>query len=224
MPQRHPAIELVCFDLGGVLVRICRTWEEACRRAGVDVRRSEAWERNRPARQEITRLHNVGGIESDAYFREISRAMAGLYSPEEVRRVHDAWTIEDYPRVSEVLTRLNDARVRTACLSNTNHSHWVRLVHHDGSRDLPGQPEFPVVRLIGERYASHLMGAAKPDPIIYDAFQRQAEVRPEQILFFDDLPENIVAAREAGWIARPIDPHADPAPQIESHLREFSLL
>ncbi len=224
MSLRHPVIDLVCFDLGGVLVRICRTWEEACRRAGLDLRRSEAWELNRPARQAIAGLHGVGGIDSESYFREVSRLMGGLYSPEEVRRVHHAWTIEDYPGAAEVLTRLGEAGVRTACLSNTNHSHWVRLVHHDGGRDLPGKPEFPVVRLIGEHFASHLLGIAKPDPLIYEAFQQKTGVASERILFFDDLEENIAAAQQAGWTARPINPDADTAAQITSHLRELSLL
>src|SRR5688572_14461546 len=29
------SVRLVCFDLGGVLVRIARGWDDACRRAGV---------------------------------------------------------------------------------------------------------------------------------------------------------------------------------------------
>jgi len=224
MADRRLSIALVCFDLGGVLVRICRSWEEACARAGIDVRRDDAWERLRPARRETSRLYGIGGIDCDAYFRGISQAMNGLYRPEEVRRIHGAWTIEDYPAVSEVLTRLNEAGVRTACLSNTNHSHWARLIHHDGRRDLPGTPEFPVVRLIRERFASHLMGVAKPDPQIYRAFQSAVNVAPEQILFFDDLEENIAAAQQAGWTARPIDHRSDTAPQIESHLNEFGRL
>ncbi len=216
-------IQLVCFDLGGVLVRICRTWEEACARAGIDVRASDEWDRLRPARREITRLYGIGRIPCDQYFRDISLAMGGLYTPAEVQRIHHAWTIEDYPGVSDVLARLNETGVRTACLSNTNHSHWVRLVHHDGDRDLPGKPEFPVVRLIGERHASHLLGTAKPDSSAYAAFQRAVDVAPGRILFFDDLEENIAAAQKAGWVARHIDHQADTARQIEAHLRDLGL-
>ena len=29
---------IVCFDIGGVLVRICRTWEEGCIAADVPLR------------------------------------------------------------------------------------------------------------------------------------------------------------------------------------------
>ncbi|HEU5480850.1 MAG TPA: hypothetical protein VFU90_13480, partial [Candidatus Tumulicola sp.] len=31
---------IVCFDLGGVLIRICHSWEEACRRANLAPPRS----------------------------------------------------------------------------------------------------------------------------------------------------------------------------------------
>ncbi len=223
MPIRSNSVHLVCFDLGGVLVRICRSWEEACARIGLDVRTSDAWERDLPARRAVTQQYGVGGIDGDSYARRISELMGGLYSPEEINRVHDAWTIEDYPGVADLLARLNAMGVPTACLSNTNHGHWVRLTHEENGRTRPGPPEFPVVRLIQHRYASHLMGLAKPDPAIYAAFERAMKVKPGSILFFDDLEENIAAARQAGWIARQIDYRTDTAPQIESHLREFGL-
>jgi len=216
-------IQLVCFDLGGVLVRICRSWEEACARIGMEVRRCDAWDHLRPARRAITQQYGIGRIDGNAYARGVSEAMGGLYSPEEITRVHDAWTIEDYPDVHNLLTRLNASGVPTACLSNTNHGHWVRLAHEENGRTRPGPPEFPVVQLIQHRYASHLMGLAKPDPAIYAAFGRAMNVAPGGILFFDDLEENIAAARQAGWIARPIDYRTNTAPQIESHLREFGL-
>lgn len=217
-------IQLVCFDLGGVLVRICRSWEEACARIGLEVRSSDAWIENRPARRAITRQYGIGQIDCDSYARQIAELTGGLYSPEEITRVHDAWTIEDYPDVSDLLTRLNATGTPTACLSNTNHGHWVRLAHEDAGRDRPGEPEFPVVRLIRHRHASHLMGLAKPDPAIYAAFEKAMNAPPTGILFFDDLEENIAAAQQAGWQARQIDYRIDTAPQIESHLREFGLL
>lgn len=217
-------IELVCFDLGGVLVRICRSWQEACARIGLEVRHSEAWDENRTARRVVTQQYGTGRIDCGSYARQIAQLTGGLYTAQEIMRVHDAWTIEDYPDVSDLLTRLNAAGLPTACLSNTNHSHWVRLAHEDDGRDRAGEPEFPVVRLIQHRYASHLMGLAKPDPAIYAAFEQAMNAPPGGILFFDDLEENITAARQAGWIARQIDYRTDTAPQIESHLRELGLL
>ncbi len=35
MAQLTSPIKLVCFDLGGVLIRICRSWAEACSRAAI---------------------------------------------------------------------------------------------------------------------------------------------------------------------------------------------
>lgn len=217
-------IQLVCFDLGGVLVRICRSWTEACERIGLEVREGAGWEDNRPRRREITRQYGTGALDCATYFRRIAELTGNLYTPDEIRRVHDAWTIEDYPGVADLLARLNATGTPTACLSNTNHGHWVRLAHEDNGATLPGEPEFPVVRLIQHRYASHLMRLAKPDPAIYGAFHRAMKAEPARILFFDDLEENVAAARAAGWTAEQIDYRVDTAPQIESYLRTRGLL
>ncbi len=48
---------------------------------------------------------------------------------------------------------------------------------------------------------SFATGAAKPAAAIYEAAERQAECPPERILYFDDIPEFIAAARERGWQA-----------------------
>jgi FMN phosphatase YigB (HAD superfamily) len=69
-----------------------------------------------------------------------------------------------------------------------------------------------------------LLGLAKPDPEIYRALQQDAEVAPERILFFDDLPENVNAARDLGWRAVLVDPARETAPQIRTALREQGLL
>jgi FMN phosphatase YigB (HAD superfamily) len=46
---------------------------------------------------------------------------------------------------------------------------------------------------------------------------------PEEILFFDDLPENIDGARAAGWRAVLIDPDGDPAAQVMTALDKAGL-
>ncbi len=44
-------IRLVCFDLGGVVIRICRTWAEGCAAAGLEVRDPLLWRQTKPARR-----------------------------------------------------------------------------------------------------------------------------------------------------------------------------
>ncbi|MDR2973893.1 MAG: HAD-IA family hydrolase [Propionibacteriaceae bacterium] len=45
-------------------------------------------------------------------------------------------------------------------------------------------------------------GVRKPDPAIFRQFAAQADCQPGEILFFDDRPANIQAARDAGLTAR----------------------
>ena len=65
---------------------------------------------------------------------------------------------------------------------------------------------------------------AKPGLDIYHAFVERTGHRAAGILFFDDLEENVVAARRAGWNAEQIDHTGDTAAQIRGHLREYGVL
>jgi FMN phosphatase YigB (HAD superfamily) len=65
---------------------------------------------------------------------------------------------------------------------------------------------------------------AKPDPAIYRAFERATAHASDEILFFDDLPENVAAARALGWRAERVNPHADTIGQMRQSLRKFGVL
>lgn len=215
---------VVCFDLGGVLVRICRSWSEACVKAGVAPRdpewlASEAWAQRRRAAGE---RYQCGLIDCDAYRAELSGADEQGYTALELRRIHDAWTLEEYPGALELVRALNALPfVSTACLSNTNHSHWVRLANLDG------KGEYPSVAALRHRLASHLLGCAKPDPRIYElafvTFAAAGRLSPADVVFFDDLEENVAAARAAGWSAFCVDPAHDTAAQMRRSLASVGI-
>jgi FMN phosphatase YigB (HAD superfamily) len=226
---------VVCFDLGGVLVRICQTWAEACTRASLPVRSAEwlasdAW---RTARRQVGDRYQSGQLECAAYFAELASLSEGLFSAAEFEQIHGAWTLEHYPGALELVRTLNaQPDVLTACLSNTNHAHWVRLVGADGRN------EYPAVAELRHQLASHLLRCAKPDARIYALAQATfaraivsqarasgaAELRPSDILFFDDLPENVLAARAAGWTAFQVDPSGDTVAQMRGWLAGAGIL
>jgi len=212
-------VRVVCFDLGGVLVRICRSWDQACEQIGLPCRSpsllaTDAW---RTRRKAVADRYQLGELSPSAYHEELSRALEGLYSAAEVERIHDAWTLQEYPGALALVQELNQlARVTTACLSNTNAGHWRRLANEDGSA------EYPSVLELEHRLASHLLGCAKPGAEIYARAQATffgAEAgAPEQILFFDDLQANVEAARAQGWTAFLIDHEGDTVNQMRAHL------
>jgi glucose-1-phosphatase len=215
-------IDIVCFDLGGVLVRICRSFEEACTRAGVPVRGDPATIAARTG--DIDRLHTVGGLTERGWAAECARALGGLYAPDEFLAVYHAWLLGEYPGVERVVAAIHRAGVATACLSNTTEGHWERLLHKDAVRRGGNAPEFPTVFRLENHYASHVLGLRKPDEAIYRAFEKATSRRGRAILFFDDLPENVAAARRLGWRAELIDPLGETARELTDRLREHGVL
>jgi len=214
-------IGLVCFDWGGVLLRICRSWEEGCERAGLPVRGETGDPGLLGRRRAVSQHYQRGEIDDVAFCTRIAELTGGAYSPEEIALIHDAWLIEEYPGVHELITRLAGLdHLATGLLSNTNQRHWVR--HLPGRDNEPA--EFPTPGLLEHRTASHLLGVAKPDETIFQLFERQTGFAGRSILFFDDLEENVAAARRAGWHAEQIDHDADTAGQIASHLTRRGLL
>jgi putative hydrolase of the HAD superfamily len=216
-------IRLVCFDLGGVLVKICRNWSEGCRAAGLEVRGNSAGDWAGSVRSEFMHLFGTGRVSEGEWAEQLAKALRDLYTPDELRRIHHAWTLREYAGALELVEELNQT-VATACLSNTNHSHWVRLLHHDGERALEGMPEYPSVHRLRHHHASHVLGLAKPDAAIYRAFEQATEHAPADILFFDDLPENVAAARALGWNAERVNPHQETVPQMRRFLATYAVI
>lgn len=81
-------------------------------------------------------------------------------------------------------------------LSNTCDPHWRHLID-GGYAILPGSFA-PIV-------LSHDVRLMKPDREIYAAAAGLAGVAPDRVFFCDDLPDNVAAARQAGWDAEIFD-------------------
>jgi FMN phosphatase YigB (HAD superfamily) len=214
------AIRCVCFDWGGVILRICRSFGEGCRAAGIDLRGDHGEKPFANERKGHSEAYQLGQLRDEDYFANIAEAMGGLYSAEEVERIHHAWLVEEYPGVRELIERLNATPgIATALLSNTNAAHWRRQFPLQASN----LRRFEAASLLHHRHASHLLGLAKPHPSIYRAFEAHTGFRPAEILFFDDLPDNIQAARKCGWRAEQIDHTGDTAAQMTGHLRRHEV-
>lgn len=215
-------IRCVCFDWGGVILRICRGFEEGVARAGLDLRAGTDAPTLKQQRHELAHEYQIGNLGRDEFLARISRAMNGVYSPAEFERIHDAWLIEEYPGVAGLVDDLlRTPGVETAMLSNTNELHWSR---QSPQPRVPHLPHFPTAGRLKHRHASHLLRLAKPDETIYRAFERETGFEPASILFFDDLADNVAAARACGWRSEQIDHTGDTAQQMRAHLARYGVL
>ena len=203
---------IVCFDLGGVLVRICRSWQEGCEAAQVPLRPFNETDEIRTQRSTLIANHQMGKLPAQEYFKALSTLHESIWSPEEIQRIHNAWVLGPYPETSELINEIRLAGHQTACLSNTNESHWLSLL------------EDTAISQLDHTHASHLMGLHKPDPHIWPAFEQLTECNAHDVVFFDDLLENVQSAISAGWDAIQIDHESPTVPQIRKALQERSLL
>ncbi|HEX8524510.1 MAG TPA: HAD-IA family hydrolase [Tepidisphaeraceae bacterium] len=198
-----PNIHLVCFDLGRVLIRICNDWKHACQVAGV----AAPSEITDPAR--LSQLNtascqfDVGAI-STHQFTETVAPLMGL-SPSDVLKLVHAYLRGPYEGAEKLIDDVRATGVKTACLSNTNETHWAMMSDEKNPNVLP-------LHKLDYHFASHLVKARKPEPKLYEHVERASGLESAQIVFFDDVPDYVAAAKDRGW-------HATRSPSTTTRLR-----
>lgn len=221
--QPARAISWVVFDLGGVIIRIHHSWQQAAVAAGVHGTNTFAHDSTHnpmldPTRHRAAEFRGLvsaqqrGVLAHEDFCQGVSELTTGLLSARDVARVHQSVIVGAYEGAEQLLRDLNARGVSTACLSNTNHQHWQYM------------QTMPAFAAIQHRHASHLFQLEKPHQAIFSAFERATQARPVDILYFDDLAENIEAASQAGWRAMLIDSHGETVPQIRRALATHGVL
>lgn len=209
---------LVCFDWGGVILRHCHSWEEACGHAGLEMRAGVLAPELIHMRKIASMAYQAGHIGCEEFFDMLAHATGGLYTREECVRLHEAWLLDEYAGMDAVIEAIHAEGVATALLSNTNQTHWRRGFPEKGPAD------YPTAGLLRHAHASHLLGHAKPDEAIYRAFEEKVGIRGADVVFFDDVEENILAARRMGWRGVRVDHTGDTASQVRAALVEQGVL
>ena len=221
--QTSRAISWVVFDLGGVIIRIHHSWQHAAAAAGVLVSNNPAHDLARlpmldPTQyraddfRKLVSAHQRGILSHEDFCKGVSDLTQDLVSAQDVARIHNSVIVGAYDGAEQLLQDLKARGISTACLSNTNHQHWKIM------RDISA------FTAIQHRHASHLFQLEKPNQDIFRAFESATHARPVDILYFDDLAENIAAATQAGWRAILIDARSETVPQIRSALATHGVL
>lgn len=191
MTGQHPTIDVILFDLGGVLVEL------------VGVAAMMSWSRlddeeirSRWLHSEAVRAFESGRSTADEFATAVVDEFELDTTPAEFMEAFIQWPRGLYPGVPELLAALADS-FHLACLSNTNHLHWERF-----------EKETPLLRSLHSHFVSHHIGILKPDPQVYEHVISTLDCSPGRILFMDDNQINVDAAAGAGMqavLARGID-------------------
>ncbi len=207
--------DVVVFDLGGVLVQIAASWAQAHDRGGYAAHPITADPTFEATRSALGGLHQVGRLSDREFYEGLAHASRGAYAPADIARIFGAWSGPEYEGVRAVIDALDARGVATGALSNTNPAHWSRL---------DGTSEYPTVARLRHRHASHLLGVAKPEAAIFEAFAGATGFEPRRTLFFDDVAAYVEGARRAGWTALHIDADRPTAPQLLEALRHLEVI
>jgi putative hydrolase of the HAD superfamily len=172
---------------------------------------------NKEARRKHRELmirYETGHLDEEGYLDEVPDCVPGA-TRQAVCLAFDAYLLGLYPGAAELIGDLRGAGIATGCLSNTNERHW---------RMMMGHPDYAALRDLAHRFASHDLGVMKPAEAAYRHVERATGFSGRQILFFDDKPENVEAARAVGWRAERIDHVDDPVMQMRGIFRRCGSL
>ncbi|QQE11794.1 HAD-IA family hydrolase [Planctomycetota bacterium] len=217
-------IEMVCFDLGRVLIGICDDWGEACKRAGYEVNDDNGlagvvmsgW---KGAAKESLYLNEIGALSSEVLYRDLGEYFGVDW--EIVRDSGKKYLKHKFEGVDELVSELKGKGLKLAVLSNTNDVHWNIMTGNDEMTVEGGALPFDEMDHL---FASHLLADKKPNASIYWMAESLSGVKGGHILFFDDLVENVEAARECGWNAERVTDRVNPVREMRGYLKEYGVI
>jgi putative hydrolase of the HAD superfamily len=178
-------IEVVLFDVGGVLVHLSGI-EVIVGWLGGALTEEQLW--RRWLQSEAVRRFETGRVDAPTFARELAREFDLAIEPPRLLAAFEGWLIGPYPGALELIREIPQ-RYGRAVLSNSNALHWPRVIGEMGLGALFASEHL---------FVSHLTGRIKPDA---EAFEHVIEVFgcvPSQVLFLDDNQLNVEAASRAG--------------------------
>lgn len=177
-------VDLVLFDLGGVLVEISGV-QVMLQLTGIESE-EELWRRWLTCRW--VRRFESGGCSQTEFAAGVVADWQLELSPAAFLEAFQDWPAGPLPGAAELVAQTR-ASVATGCFSNTNVLHW---------RHIAG---WPLAGLFDHRFLSFELGMLKPDTATFIQVADLLEVPAGRVLFLDDNAVNVEGATAAGFQA-----------------------
>ena len=179
-------IDIILFDLGGVLVELTGV-STMLEWTGNKLNERELWEvwLNSPS----VRSFEKGHYNAEQFAISLIKEMGLPVGMTEFIDRFTYWPSGLFPGVSELINKLKKHKT-LACFSNSNELHWPRLMQDMG-----------IEKMFKYHFASHIIGKLKPDKESFEHVLKILDCYPSSVLFFDDNELNVSMAKEIGMIA-----------------------
>ena len=179
------SVEVVLFDLGGVIVQFQKTGYFATLLGEADdVTAMTKW-LDCPSVQK----YEKGEIDRQGFAVRLVENFELTMTPNKFLADFLNWPQDVFPGSEKIVSSIQNS-IRVGCLSNTSEFHW----HNQKSSDI-------LKEMFELRFLSFELGQLKPDHAIYRDVANRLECVPEAILFFDDNADNVDCAIEFGFDA-----------------------
>lgn len=208
------SIRYLLFDLGNVLVDID---VPATINALKELTDDPALLERKLLNEGLHYDYETGQLTTDEFLEALQPLMRKSTDKDQIITAWNAMLF-DFPFARLAwLETLRDA-FHVGLWSNTNALHiaWV----HDHIDRKYGVRDFES-RYFDRVYYSHDVGLRKPDLACFTHVLESEPFDPGQILFIDDIPENVYAARQVGINAIVHDPQQEIAICLQEYLANF---
>ena len=179
-----PKIKVFFFDIGGVLVKVDSS--ESIKKLSAQLKVPETKIQAAMSR-ELMLEYEKGHLTSNQFYEQLlincdSLEHMGL------SQFKSYWQEVLFPKPKSIeFLRRAKQDFPVWLLSNTNDFHYDILMQ-----------DFPFMKWVDGGTYSFEIGSMKPESLIYEHAINQSGVRPEEILFIDDLEVNVLAAQDQG--------------------------
>jgi putative hydrolase of the HAD superfamily len=194
--------DALLFDLGRVVIdidfdRVLAVWAARAGCAAADLA-------PRFVLDEAYRRHERGDIDDSAFFADLRARLGIALTDAELLEGWNAIFVGEMPGIEAQLARAAK-QLPIYALSNTNPPHVAHF-----SREYA-----EVLRHFRSVFVSSEIGSRKPDPAAYDHVVAVTGIAAPRIVFFDDLAENILAARAHGLLGVQVTSSDDVAKALD---------
>ena len=187
--MQSSGIKAVLFDFGGVLAEL-RAEAHLLPLIGHRLSREEMWACW--GRSPAVRAHETGRISAAQFSEQIVTELKLDVAPVEFLAGFRDWIVGPFAETHDLI---RDVAVRhtTALVTNTSALHWPVIEALD------------VLPYMHHVFASFQIGRIKPDHDYFDHVIGHLGIAPAEVVFFDDSPLNVAAARELGLNAYQVE-------------------
>jgi len=156
----------------------------------------------------LTQQYETGLISTDFYLNGLRTVFNQQFTPQRIEQAFACIIQKPVEGMEDIVQRVSRTH-QTALVSNTNEIHY-RL----------SLTKFEQLKILQKHYLSYQLRVMKPARGFYDAIIKDQRIFPSEMLFVDDIAENVKAAKSAGMQAI----RFESTGQLETDLQNLGIL